>query len=387
MKNGSYDNPVTSMSEIETKFATKSWRHDCPENVRHQLLAESSKRTEAMVFEDLFQRIARRAFSASPEHVSFGWVTGFYFGRLEYWFRLETKNDRWNSCDDAFAKALLSKKIITIRPKDPAKPEFSVNVKIFRVSCTSSGTFRFCELQPDGKFGAAVDQADFRKHQKISIVPDIRDSKGRDLIRQSRAIELLEWMNDRNLAPLSVRRRLMNTVLPGFGMSPIDLDVIVLDKETGRVNYVEFKRKYPAEDLGQFGLDKAHVELADLMKKISVASLHAVLVSPVWTDKVSPLDWYLNVAEYGHRWAWVLATIGNAGNGTQMATTGEKSGHHEGQRTQYSIDWSDCRLLSRGLAVDGHALGNMRTFFTSGNFGVLPQTDYESLRAMTDSMP
>jgi len=387
MKNGPHENPVTSMSEIETKFATQNWKHDCPEDVRLQLLAESSKRTEAMVFEDVFQRIARRAFSASPEHVSFGWVTGFYFGQLQYWFRLETKTDRWNSCDEAFAKALLSRKVITIRPKDPAKPAFSVNAKIFKVSCTSSGTFRFCELQPGGKFGAAVDQAEFRNHQKISAKPDICDSEGQNCIRQSRAIELLEWMNDQNLAPLSVRRRLMNSVLPGFGMSAIDLDAIVLDQATGRVNYVEFKRKYPAGDLRRFGLDKAHVNLADLMKKISVASLHAVLVSPVWTDTVSPLDWYLNIAEYGHRWAWVLATIGNAGNGTQMGTAGAKSGHHGGQRTQFSIDWSDCRLLSRGLAVDGHALGHMRTFFASGDFGMLPKTDYESLRAMTDTMP
>jgi hypothetical protein len=387
MANGPHEKPITSMSEIETNFATRKWAHDCPENVRLQLLAESTKRTEAMVFEELFQRVARRAFSAHPEHVSFGWVTGFYFGQLRYWFRIETKADRWNSCDDAFAKALQAEKVITIKPKDPDKPAFSVRVKVFRASCTSSGTFRFCERRLDGTFGAAVDQAEFRERQGISADPDIRDSEKQDVIRQTRAIDLLEWMNDQNLAPLSVRRRLMNTVLPGFSMSAIDLDSIFLDGETGKVNYVEFKRKYPAENLGQFGLDKAHVSLADLMEKISVASLHAVLVSPVWTDEASPLDWYLNVAEYGHRWAWVMATIGNAGSGTEMSTKGAKSGHHGGRRKQFSIDWSDCRLLSRGLAVDGHALGHMRTFFVTGDFGPLPQTDYASLRAITDRMP
>lgn len=373
---------LTSMVEIEKKFAEGTWKHDSVEDVRLQLLAEGKKRTEAFVFEELFQRMARRSFMAQPNHVSFGWVAAFYYGALEYWFRLETESDRWNSCDDAFASALQSLNM-TVTPTDTSKQPFTVRAKVFRVDCTRKGRFRFRKLDSGGRAGDVVYQSGFRSHYGITTAPCIEDAKGQDFARQQRAIGLLGWLTNYSTAPVSVRRRLMNTVLPGIGLSPIDLDAVFLDGPSGRLHYVEFKRKYPALS-GMFGLDEAHVKVARTMKEISVDSLHAILVSPVWTDDADPVRWYLDVANYGDRWAWVVARLDNIGEGPKMSTSGEKSGHHEGERDQNSVPWGHCRLLSRGLAADASALRRMHAFFSTGDLSPLDITDSDALREMTD---
>ena len=176
----------------------------------------------------------------------------------------------------------------------------------------------------------------------------------------------------------------MNTVLPSIGLSPIDLDAVFFDGASGKLRYVEFKRKYPAAATGCFGLDMAHVKVVRAMKEVSVDSLHAILVSPVWIDDANPIYWYLDVANYGHRWAWVLAKIGNTGDGPKMTTSGEKSGQHGGDREQDSIPWEDCRFLSRGLAVDANTLQHMFAFFLTGDFGQLDIASNDFLRVMTD---
>lgn len=269
------------MIEIEKKFAEGVWKHNSADNVCLQLLAESKKRTEALVFEELFQSMARRSFKSTPGNVSFGWVGAFYYGVLQYWFRLETDGEPWNSCDDAFASALRSLKLV-VTPADTARRPFQVRAKVFKVQCTHKGQFRFGELDASGRMGDFVDQSAFKKRHNIKIESRIQDAKGQDFARQQRAIALLGWLSDNGTTSVSVRRRMINTVLPGFGFSPIDLDAVALSP-SGKLHYVEFKRKYPARST-MFGLDAAHVEVARTMKEIRVDSLHAVLVSPVWTE-------------------------------------------------------------------------------------------------------
>lgn len=382
MSSDALGHAFTSMIEIEKRFAEGTWKHNSVEDVRLQLLAESKKRTEALVFEELFQRTARRSFMATPGDLSFGWVAAFYYGVLEYWFRLETESEPWNSCDDAFASALRSLEM-TVTPTDTSRKPFQVKAKVFRVHCIRNGRFRFRELDASGRAGDVVDQSGFRSRYNIKIPSRIEDARGQDFARQQRAIALLGWLNENGITSVSIRRRLMNTILPGFGLSPIDLDAVVLDKLSGKLHYVEFKRKYPALS-GMFGLDEAHVEVAQIMKEISVDSLHAILVSPVWTDDADPIRWYLDIANYGDRWAWILARLDSIGNGPKMSTSGEKSGHHEGERDQDSVPWEHCRLLSRGIGADAGALRRMHAFFSTGDLDPLGTINRESLCAMTD---
>lgn len=196
---------LTSMQLIEEKFATGEWTHDSQEHIRLQLLAESSKRTDAFLFEEFFQQIARRTCTGGQGSVSFGWIGTFESDCLKFWFRLELENDIWNDCDEAFAAALSKQ-----------------SLRIFRVRCVRSGQFKFYEREHGGKFGEEIAQAAFpafiRRENKRSRV---KDSTGQDGVRQGRATMVLEWLTDSTLTALSVRRRFMNTILPALGLWPI----------------------------------------------------------------------------------------------------------------------------------------------------------------------
>ncbi|WP_212786309.1 hypothetical protein [Ferrigenium kumadai] len=374
------------MEPLCKDFQSGNLKHSEINDVRRQLMAEGYKRTEAMLFEELFQRLVIRAFKNDIGKISFGWVGAFAYGSLSYWFRLETDSDLWNVCDDAIAKKLQSKKWIKNR-KD-GSGEFTVSTDVYRVRlCPNKGLFVFSKRGEDGKFWNEVDENALRKILKRDgkDVSKIQDSSGSNSGRQERAIRCLEYLRDSNLKDLSIRRRFMNCLIPGFGWSPIDLDVVHL-AEDGQIRYIEFKRKYPAAGQEKFGLDEAHVSVMNLMKDVGVASLHILLVSPVWTANADPVLWYLDVPNFEHKWAWVAATLDEKfiGHDTSMQTEGGDSGHHGGARVQHAIEWDGCRLLSQGLGMSESALISLRDFLASASMEKLPKIGYDGLRRLTD---
>lgn len=363
------------MQDICASFDEGKLSHDKEGDVLVQLSAESGKRIIAFVFEQLFREHLVAIAKNSPELTfSFGWHIGYNkFGDPAFWFRLEDDENLWNACDAEIATRL--EKWRCGRFQNTPTRCFKVrrsHVLLVAQEWSKKGwgsELPLKELLPGLQHVSAGDAKPMD-----SVDPEVAKT----------AIRLLKGQRlSSQLSALSVQRRFMNCMLRRYlGREGTDLDAMVL-ANSGELNYIEFKRKYPAQRSKAFGIDRyPHVQTMLTMRSLDVGMQHLILVPPNWDKTKQPLDWANT--KFAAGWVWLIANINEeAFVDGDLSTKGADSGQRHIPRSQAKIDWHSIRILHEDLALGSAGREKLATVICAPSIAHLPPVNYAALHALT----